>query len=191
MSLLDSIKSKKQSLRSTETIVTLADGKKLRETKEKTEFLGVSYGFVVDTKPDKTPAKIIPNLYLGAQDCCEREVLDSYNLRVVLSVGIEPSVKYENVIYKYIECLDLPETDIKDVLNVAVPTIDEYILENNILVHCNAGVSRSCSVVIGYLILKRGFSYESALQACKDVRPCVRPNDGFEKQLKMLNSDTS
>ncbi|XP_057670264.1 probable dual specificity protein phosphatase DDB_G0283417 [Diorhabda carinulata] len=188
MSFREAIKSKKGSLKHTDTIVTTVDGKIIKETKDKSEIIGECVGYIVDTKPDRIPVKIINNLYLGAQDCCEKEVLDCFDIRVVLSIGIEPSEKYRSIIYKYIDCLDLPETELKSTLDIAIRFIDQHIDCNQILVHCNAGVSRSASIVIGYLILKKGFDYEGALQLCRKVRSCVKPNIGFEKQLKMLSN---
>lgn len=52
------------------------------------------------------------------------------------------------------------------------------------LVHCNAGVSRSASIVIGYLMLREGLSFDDALRQVKLARPSVCPNPGFYQQLK-------
>ena len=53
-----------------------------------------------------------------------------------------------------------------------------------VLVHCNAGISRSTSIVIGYLMLREGLSFEEALGQVKHARPSVCPNAGFYRQLK-------
>jgi hypothetical protein len=50
-------------------------------------------------------------------------------------------------------------------------------------VHCMAGVSRSASVVIGYLMWRDSLSFDQSLQAVKAVRPFIKPNQGFVKQL--------
>merc|ERR1712151_1135912 len=59
-----------------------------------------------------------------------------------------------------------------------------------ILVHCHAGVSRSATVVLAFLMQKRfdkkeqdKSAYEWALQLAKSRRRCVGPNPGFVKQL--------
>ena len=54
----------------------------------------------------------------------------------------------------------------------------------NVLVHCVAGISRSASVVLAYLMWKENMSFEEALEYLKGLRPIVEPNDGFVKQLK-------
>ena len=56
-----------------------------------------------------------------------------------------------------------------------------------VLVHCNAGVSRSSSIVIHYL-LTHGLvdSYDNALAVVRKVRPVAQPNEGFEAQLRTV-----
>lgn len=51
------------------------------------------------------------------------------------------------------------------------------------LVHCVAGVSRSASLVIAYLMKYADMSLKSAYQHVKSVRPQIHPNTGFFKQL--------
>ncbi len=52
--------------------------------------------------------------------------------------------------------------------------------------HCVAGVSRSATVVVGYLMCKRGWGFQRALSAVLDARPWVSPNLGFRAQLREL-----
>jgi len=56
----------------------------------------------------------------------------------------------------------------------------------NILVHCVAGVSRSASVVIAFLVKHRGKSLLEASLAVKEARPVVYPNWGFWRALREL-----
>lgn len=56
-----------------------------------------------------------------------------------------------------------------------------------VLVHCNAGVSRSSSIVIGYLMQREGLSFEDAYSQVKLARPSVHPNPGFYQQLQSYN----
>ncbi|KAJ8967521.1 hypothetical protein NQ314_002836 [Rhamnusium bicolor] len=190
MSLLESLQAKKINLKRTETFVTCVDGRKFKETKDSTtEVLRTPYGFVVDMKPDDIPAKITGNLYLGSQDCCEEKILKKYNITYVLSIGIEAPMIYSYIIYKFVQCLDLPETNLRDSLRECIPFIERAkIQSSNVLVHCNAGVSRSASIVIGYLILVEDYSYVDAYNIVKNARNCIKPNTGFEKQLQCLSS---
>ena len=49
-------------------------------------------------------------------------------------------------------------------------------------VHCLAGVSRSSSIIIAYLISK-GMGYKDALELCKKNHRDTFPNYGFLRQL--------
>ncbi len=55
-----------------------------------------------------------------------------------------------------------------------------------VLVHCYAGVSRSASVVIGYLMWKRGWGFQRAYDHVRKARPCISPNYGFKMQLQQF-----
>lgn len=62
-----------------------------------------------------------------------------------------------------------------------------HIIENSdeiFLIHCMKGKSRSAAVLIGYLMLTEGLHYEEAYERIARVRPCIRPNAGFIRQLK-------
>jgi hypothetical protein len=59
----------------------------------------------------------------------------------------------------------------------------------NILVHCAQGVSRSATIVAGYLMRKESMSCQEALSFIKCLRPVSGPNDGFRAQLKQLEKE--
>ena len=51
----------------------------------------------------------------------------------------------------------------------------------SVFVHCHAGISRSCSCIIAYLILYHGLSTSEGLDIVRKGRPFVNPNPGFLK----------
>ena len=55
-----------------------------------------------------------------------------------------------------------------------------------VLVHCAAGISRSATVVIGYLILHENHSLRSAFAHVYERRSCIWPNEGFLASLVTL-----
>lgn len=63
------------------------------------------------------------------------------------------------------------------------------------LVHCLAGVSRSVSLCIGYLMKHKGMTLSEAFHHIHSRRPCIRPNNGFFSQLinyeKQLTGSTT
>ena len=54
----------------------------------------------------------------------------------------------------------------------------------NVLVHCHAGVSRSATLVLAYLMYEYNMSLEDARALLKSKRPCTCPNRGFLTQLE-------
>jgi protein-tyrosine phosphatase len=53
-----------------------------------------------------------------------------------------------------------------------------------VLVHCAFGVSRSSTLVIAFLMRKLKIGYLEAFSYVRRKRPVVRPNPGFQEQLK-------
>lgn len=56
--------------------------------------------------------------------------------------------------------------------------------KRNIFIHCAAGVSRSASFTIAYLMRKNKMSFDEAYKYVKDRRKIIRPNSYFVEQLK-------
>ena len=48
----------------------------------------------------------------------------------------------------------------------------------------NAGVSRSATVILGYLMYTKRLTLEESMKILKEARPCVKPNEGFLRQLQ-------
>ena len=51
----------------------------------------------------------------------------------------------------------------------------------NVLVHCYAGISRSATVVIAYLMKKREIGHRQAISLVSQYRPQINPNPGLDK----------
>lgn len=52
-----------------------------------------------------------------------------------------------------------------------------------ILIHCYAGISRSATVVIAYLMQESCMPFFEAMSFVRKRRPIVFPNFGFQRQL--------
>ena len=51
-----------------------------------------------------------------------------------------------------------------------------------------AGLSRSATIVIAYLMWSQKWKFADALDYVVKRRPLVCPNDGFQKQLKIFEN---
>jgi len=57
----------------------------------------------------------------------------------------------------------------------------------NVLVHCYAGISRSTTIVVGFMMYKYGTSLQATFDIVKSKRTIIFPNYGFILQLKVFN----
>lgn len=189
-SFLEQLQARRRALLPAETTVRYADGRKELNRNGRTVPLeSAAYGFVVDTAPDTIPACVHSDwLYVGSQDAVGADLVEVYGITHLLSVGIEAPVDVPRLRGRlFVPCLDVPETDLLALLAGTNAFIDECRRSGGrVLVHCNAGVSRSVSVVIGWLMLVERCSFDEALATVRSQRPCGRPNDGFAKQLREM-----
>jgi protein-tyrosine phosphatase len=89
--------------------------------------------------------------------------------------------------YLHIGARDQPEYDLTQHFDLCNTFIKQAIASGGtVLVHCSAGVSRSATVVISYLIQERGMSLNKATSVVKSKRTIIRPNNGFIKQLELI-----
>ena len=86
----------------------------------------------------------------------------------------------EELIYKTILCEDSENEDISIFFTEAFDFIDS---SSKILIHCYAGVSRSPSVVIAYLMWKKKKNYSQVYSFVKNKRKTTSPNNGFKRTL--------
>ncbi|KAL9974350.1 hypothetical protein ACROYT_G011374 [Oculina patagonica] len=179
-------------LKSVRTQVTTAGGRKFIEHKsDDGNLLAVDtgercLGFCEDTDPDDKVYKVQEKLFISSQDGAQNmQELRTNNVTHILNVGsgIENAFP-EKFEYKTIEILDLPEIQICHNFQEIFDFITDGFKHGSVLVHCNAGVSRSAAVVLGYLMSSNRLSLEKAMKILREARPCVKPNEGFLRQLQ-------
>ncbi|XP_015248357.1 PREDICTED: dual specificity protein phosphatase 19-like [Cyprinodon variegatus] len=187
----------KNRLKKQSTRVTTVTGKKLLERRSdgsEGEAVQVEElqddsgcGFVEDTSLDLQVGVVRPFLLLASQDAAhDIDTLQRFKVSHVLNVAYGvPNLFPDQMVYRTLQILDLPETDITSHLEECSCFIDQARAQDGVvLVHCNAGVSRSSSIVIGYLMLREGLSFDDAYNQVKLARPSIRPNAGFSQQLQ-------
>ena len=134
-------------------------------------------------------SEIIPKIFIGSiNDAGDEVQLIANNItHVICCIGdwtpAERYITIENILY-------IPlEDNAKQCISSAIKTASEFIKKDstgNYLVHCHQGISRSTSIVAGYLIREHNMDVKSALELIKEKRACSDPNSGFVRQLNSL-----
>ncbi len=134
------------------------------------------------------PIHIIDNLYIGNIDSVNKEELINLGIQKIIIVGkrLKNNI-HDN--FEHIELLidDSLEQDILEYLPKTNNFIDSNI-NNKILIHCYSGISRSVSILIGYIMYKYNINFNSAYDFVKNKYPIAYPNDNFVNQLKQLQT---
>ena len=129
----------------------------------------------------------IGNIY-AARD---KNLLKQLDIKAVLTVAANTYLMYDQsevISHKIIPAEDEEGFNLSLYFNEGIEFIEKNMTETNVLVHCFAGISRSSSIVIAFLMKKNKINYISALKNVQERRP-VYPNNGFAKQLKAFENE--
>ena len=132
--------------------------------------------------------QITDNLWLGNYKSANNtQNLKSKNINKILCVMTEKFPiynKYDNLNQKIIKVSDIPTANIIKYFGESINFIEG---NNNVLVHCMQGASRSATIVIAYIMWKQKLSFENAFNFVNKKRPVAFPNFGFREQLKIFD----
>ncbi|KAK4683654.1 dual specificity phosphatase 12, partial [Tremellales sp. Uapishka_1] len=148
--------------------------------------------------------EIVPGLWVGdLVAAMDTEGLEQRGITNIVSL-LRPALKFPPQFANYtLEIDDGPATDILSHLPACVSFIDSVLSPKpgnadpthsakpgGVLVHCQAGMSRSATVTAAYLMTKYDLDPMQAVDMIKEKRPVVEPSDTFWHQLGLLyNAD--
>ncbi|KAL4492589.1 hypothetical protein ABPG72_007702 [Tetrahymena utriculariae] len=155
--------------------------------------LGISSPQITPIITEKLGHKQMGKLFLGsAAGASSKNLIVTNQIQAVLTIANESNIRYPKDIvseHKIIKAEDDNTENISKYFDECVEFLAKNLLEGkNVLVHCIAGVSRSPSFVIAFLIKQFNWSYQRAYDYVKERRPAVQPNANFVRQLKSLDS---
>lgn len=134
-----------------------------------------------------SPSEIIPHLYLGcAMDAGNAFIMEAYAFRRCFCVAKHPqtATPNENLEVLRYDINDFADQSLVEFFEPITDLMDECISsQQNILIHCQAGRSRSASFVLYYLMKFKKMNLFQSLEHCRARRPIVLPNEGFLRQL--------
>nr|XP_046235212.1 dual specificity protein phosphatase 16 [Scatophagus argus] len=133
------------------------------------------------------PTRILPHLYLGCQrDVLNKDLMQQNDIAYVLNASNtcpKPDFIPES------HFLRVPVNDsfcekILPWLDRSVEFIEKAKASNaRVLVHCLAGISRSATIAIAYIMKRMDLSLDEAYRFVKEKRPTISPNFNFLGQL--------
>lgn len=137
---------------------------------------------------------ILPFLYLGnEQDAQDIRLLQRYNIGYILNVTTHlPLYHYDtgHFIYKRLPATDSNKQNLRQYFEEAFEFIEEaHQAGMGLLIHCQAGVSRSATIVIAYLMKHTWMTMTDAYKFVKTRRPIISPNLNFMGQLLEFEED--
>jgi len=137
--------------------------------------------------------KELGGLFLGNRSASEDfPYFKAKNISAVLDVA-GCKYNYPPTLIPHVLCIEAEDVESFD-LTEHFERCFEFIHEQRkngrgVLVHCMAGVSRSATIVIGYLMKYQNMDLKTAYQFVKRKRTCIGPNKGFIEQLMKYDQD--
>jgi len=133
--------------------------------------------------------KILPGLFIGNfRDAKDEEQIKANGITHILAAHDDAKPYLKSIKYKCVDVADNPTANLSEHFKECITFIHEARKNNgSVLVHCIAGVSRSCTLSAAYVIIVSELSWNEAIDVIRCVRECVNPNYGFQKQLQTFD----
>lgn len=130
----------------------------------------------------------IGGLYLGDLATAENlPLLKKKGITAILTTADKTGLNFSNTHikeHKIIPAYDCLDYNLSVDFENCFKFIEETRKKHNILVHCFAGISRSATIVIAYIMKKNGWKFEESYNFVKNIRIIIAPNVNFERQLR-------
>ena len=136
------------------------------------------------------PDKVLDYVYLGSIRTAQSpEVYKDLDIGHILTAGRNLDV----VLTPHVDQLeinidDVPGEDISPFFDECFRYINNAIAERRgVLLHCFAGLSRSVTIMVAYLMAYQyPMSRDECLAMVRECRPASSPNDGFMEKLRLF-----
>lgn len=135
--------------------------------------------------------EILSFLYLGsAYHASRKDMLDALGITALINVSANCPNHFEgHYQYKSIPVEDNHKADISSWFNEAIDFIDSIKdAGGRVFVHCQAGISRSATICLAYLMRTNRVKLDEAFEFVKQRRSIISPNFSFMGQLLQFES---
>lgn len=131
-------------------------------------------------------SQIKSNLFVGNVFSLNTSILKSnYITHVISLIEIPDQIQKDNpeITFKAYPFADEPTVDLISVCQKIYPDLLASLEKGTVLVHCNAGRSRSVSVIIYFLMVHDRLDFTNAYSLIYQLHPATGLNRGFYQQL--------
>jgi hypothetical protein len=139
-----------------------------------------------------TPTLIVPGLYLGnIESAYNKHRLRELGVSHIVSIIENPAPYPDRFLYYLVELPDIETTNLFAHFDDACRFIDSAVVDSgrSCLVHCHAGMSRSATIVIAWIMKTFLLCAKDAEEFVRDQRPIILPNSGFLNQLQQWENE--
>ncbi|CAO1432464.1 unnamed protein product, partial [Diamesa serratosioi] len=131
--------------------------------------------------------KVLPGLFVGNyRDSKDLNQLQTHNITHILAIHDSPKHLYPQIHYLCVKANDHPDQNLSQYFSVCNDFIHGARLRKdcNVLVHCLAGMSRSVTITVVYIMCISDLNWQDALRVVRVGRKIANPNSGFLIQLQ-------
>ncbi|KAG0488100.1 hypothetical protein HPP92_006911 [Vanilla planifolia] len=164
------------------------------ELKVRLEHILERINLISDAANTERPSHVISNLFIGGALAARSvHTLQHLGITHILclcsnEIGQSDSQCLDLFEYKNFSISDNDDEDIAGLFGEACEFIDNIERSGGkVLVHCFEGKSRSATVVLAYLMLRKGLTLAESWNMLKKVHRRAQPNDGFARALLGLD----
>lgn len=155
----------------------------------------ISVGTGLTMLPSRPFDEVYPNLYLGEESIAKsRSGLKNLGVTHILNASQGKDDGYHvhtnhvmyrpvNIEYLGIEATDISSFNLSKYFDKCNDFIDNALQNGGkVMVHCKVGASRSATIALAFLMMRRHFRLPDAIRSVRRERE-ICPNDGFLQQL--------
>ncbi|XP_073998013.1 dual specificity protein phosphatase 22 isoform X2 [Rhodnius prolixus] len=130
--------------------------------------------------------KVLPGLYVGNfRDSKDASQLDRFSITHIVAIHDAARKLHPDKHYLCVMASDTPDQNLTQYFPICNDFIHAARLRGgNVLIHCLAGMSRSVTVAVAYIMTVTSLNWKEALKVVRVGRSVANPNTGFQKQLE-------